>query len=189
MRMPLWWGALLAASLSGCASFIAPPYAPDFSALDALKRVPMEKVTVGTVQPRDPAAAVNRVSLRGSSLTVQEGTFAHYLEDALIRDLRELSIFDRASQVRIDATLLKNEIDVSGIATGKGLMQVDVRVTRAGVQRYTKVHTATTEFESSFAGAVAIPQGQAEYGQLVRKLLGQLYTDPEFAAALRKERN
>jgi hypothetical protein len=189
MRMRLGWGLLLAGFLSGCASLMAPPYSPDFGALDALKRVPLDKVTVGPVQPRDPAAAVNRVTLRGSPLAVQEGTFAHYLEDALIRDLRELSVFDRSAQVRIDATLLRNEIDVSGIVTGRGHMQVDIRVVRAGQQRYGKVHEATTEFESSFAGAVAIPKGQVEYGQLVRKLLGQVYADPEFAAALKQEGN
>ena len=57
---------------------------------------------------------------------------------------------------------------------------------RAGTERLRKTYQARTSFESSFAGAVAIPKGQIEYPSLVRTLLRNVYTDPAFVAAIAK---
>jgi hypothetical protein len=172
--------------LTGCAALVAPPYAADFEAVDGLKKQSLAKVTVGEVQPRDPAAPVNRISLRGASLVGAQGSFARYLEDALVQDLKELSIYDPASQLRIDAVLLKNDINVAGISTGTGQMEVEMSVVRGTNVRMKKVYSAATEFPSSFAGAVAIPKGQSEYSILVKTLLGKVYRDPEFVNALKQ---
>jgi len=80
--------------------------------------------------------------------------------------------------------LLNNEIAVGGIATGSGFMEVELTVTRKGEQRLKKKYTARTSFESSFAGAVAIPKGQSEYPILVRALLREVYSDPQFVSAI-----
>nr|WP_259371898.1 hypothetical protein [Caldimonas mangrovi] len=172
--------------LTGCASFIAPPYSPHFETLDSLKKQPIDKVAVGQVQPTDPAAPVNRITLRGSSLSSPHGTFAKYLEKALEQDFKELSVYDPAASTRVDATIVKNDIDISGINTGTGVMEVEVKVHRGTEQRLKKTYQATTEFPSSFAGAVAIPKGQAEYGNLVRSLLRKVYEDQAFINALKK---
>jgi len=188
MPLPRLLGAcLLAAALSGCASFVAPPYSADFVALDRLKTMPLEKAAVGTFQPIDPAAAVNRVTLRGAPMVSPRGSFARYLQDALAQDLREIAVYDDAAQIRIDATVLKNAIDISGVSTGTGLMEVEFAVTRGGQTRLKKLYTASTQFESSFAAAVAVPKGQIEYGVLVRTLLGKVYSDPDFINALKKQ--
>ncbi|MCW7540930.1 hypothetical protein OOT46_24215 [Aquabacterium sp. A7-Y] len=154
--------------------------------MDALKQAPIERLSVGPLQPRDPAAPVNRLSLRGANLVAGQGSFAQYLEAALIQDLREISVYDPAAQTRIDGTILQNEINVADFSTGTGLMEVELRVTRAGQTRLKKVYRTETRFESSFAGAVAIPKGQSEYGYLVRTLLGTVYADPEFINAIKK---
>lgn len=65
-------------------------------------------------------------------------------------------------------------------------MEVELTVTRDGSQRLYKSYAARTTFESSFAGAVAIPKGQIEYPNLVRALLREVYSDPEFVVALGK---
>ena len=65
-------------------------------------------------------------------------------------------------------------------------MEVELTVTRDDTRRLRKTYTARTTFESSFAGAVAIPKGQLEYANLVRTLLRQVYTDPAFIAAVGK---
>lgn len=178
---------LAVVALQGCASFYAPPYSANYEALDRLKRVPLERLAVGPVQPRDATAAVNQVSLRGTTLRAPKGSFAQYLEDALIQDLREIAVFDANANVRIDAVILKNEIDVFGISTGTGAMAVDLSVSRSGAAVLRKTYRADTSFESSFAGAVAIPRGQIEYANLVRALLGQVYADSEFINAVKKK--
>lgn len=177
---------LLAIVLSGCAALVAPPYSPHFETLDALKKQPIDKLAVGEVQPTDPAAKVNRITLRGSSLSSPDGTFAKYLENALVQDFKELSVYDPSAGTRVDATILKNDIDVSGISTGQGLMEVEIRVSRGAERRLVKTFKASTQFPSSFAGAVAIPKGQSEYGNLVRTLLRQVYEDQEFINAVKK---
>ena len=65
-------------------------------------------------------------------------------------------------------------------------MDVELTVTRNAKATLKKTYSVKTTFESSFAGAVAIPKGQAEYGNLVRTLLGKVYADPEFINALKK---
>ena len=174
------------AVFSGCSTLAPPPYSADYKALDQLKPQVAEKVAVGTFQPRNPDAPVNKISLRAANLAGPKGTFAQYLEDALIQDLKEIAVYDAGAGTRIDATILKNDIDISGFSTGTGRMDVELTVTRNAKTSLKKTYSASTTFESSFVGAVAIPKGQFEYGNLVRTLLGQVYADPQFIEALKK---
>lgn len=76
-------------------------------------------------------------------------------------------------------------MDVAGINTGEGYMDVKLVVSQRGRTVHEKVYSVKTQFESSFAGAVAIPKGQTEYPRLVRTLLQAVYADPSFIAALK----
>lgn len=175
-----------AAVLSGCASFVAPTYSPDYPTLDRLKTSNIDKVAVGSFQPRAADAPVNRITLRGAALAPPAGSFAEYLESAIRSDLAELRVLDANASIRIDATLLKNDIDISGFSVGEGTMEVKLSVSKQGKPVLEKVYAAKTRFDSSFAGNVAIPRGQAEYPNLVRALLQTIYADPAFIAAIRK---
>ncbi|HWU33831.1 MAG TPA: hypothetical protein VN023_01280 [Methylovorus sp.] len=179
---------LLATSLqlAGCASLVAPNYSPSYESIDQLKKTQVIPLSVGTVLPTDPAAKVNSISLRASPLKAAQGTFAKYLEDAIISDLKEMGFYDSASTSRIDITIIKNDIDISGFSTGTGVLEADIKVNRNGAIVLEKRYTATTQFESSFAGAVAIPMGQSEYPNLVRVFLGKLYSDAAFINAIKK---
>lgn len=176
--------SLALTTLAGCA-INAPAYSPRYESLDALKRAPLDKMAVGDFQPNGDGG-VNRITLRGSPLVAPSGSFADYLESALRADLREMGFYDPASPLRIDATLLKNDIDVSGLSTGTGEIEARLSVVRAGARLLDKTYAATISFESSFMGAVAIPRGQAEYPNLVRALLQKVYADPEFLNAVKK---
>lgn len=177
-------GGLLS-SLLGCANLVAPPYSPDYETLDRLKAAAVGKLQVAPTRPTEPAAPVNRITLRGASMASPAGTFTKYLEQALIRDLQEIGALDAAASTRLDSLVLKNDIDVSGLSTGTGVMEVEIGITRSGVTRLKKTYLANTRFESSFAAAVAVPKGQNEYANLVRALLKQVYADPEFINAIR----
>lgn len=177
--------ASITALMTGCASFVPPTYSPDYPSLDKLKAGLVGKVAVGTFQPRSPEAPVNKVTLRGSVLAPPSGSFAEYLENAIRSDLTELRALDPQADTRIDATLLKNDIDISGFSTGTGVMEVKLTVSKRGKAVLDKVYAANTQFESSFAGAVAIPKGQSEYPRLVRTLLQTVYADPAFLNAVK----
>ena len=187
--MNRWHGVAYAAMVSllgACASLNPPGYSPNYEQIDKLKTQHIDRLSIGKVQPEDPAAKVNHISLRGSSLTVKNSTFAAYLEEALRSDLMEMGALDPKSTTRIDATILKNDIDVSGIVSGYGVMEVQLSVTKRGSVLLQKMYSANTKFESSFMGAIAIAGGQKEYPNLVRKLLETVYSDPEFLHAVGK---
>ena len=70
--------------LAGCVSIKTPTYSSDYVALDALKKYKLKKVAVEDVAPKDVEDKVNKITLRGANLVVENGTFATYLQNALI---------------------------------------------------------------------------------------------------------
>lgn len=185
MNYPLFGTLMVAVALSGCALSV-PNYSPRYEVIDQLKKKSIDKLAVGDFQPSDPKADVNHITLRGSPLSPESGTYADYLENALRADLGEVGVYDPASGTRLDATLLKNDIDVSGFSTGTGVIEVRLSVSRQSRISFEKTYMANTQFDSSFVGAVAIPKGQAEYPNLVRTLLQQIYLDAAFIEAVKK---
>jgi hypothetical protein len=185
MKVRLALLAFTAVALTGCGSFVAPTYSPDYPTIDRLKVTQVGKIAVGEFQPRNPEAPVNKVTLRGAPLVASQGSFAQYLEEAIRSDLTELRVLDPKADTRVDATLLKNDIDVSGISTGEGFLDVKVSVIKRGQTVHEKIYSARTQFESSFAATVAVPKGQSEYPRLVRTLLQTIYADPAFIAAVK----
>lgn len=168
---------------AGCAPLMAPPYAADYEALDRLEATRPGMVAIAKAQPADPEDKVNTLSLRRARLVSPSGSFAQYLEDALMRDLGEISAYDPKATTRIAARILVNDIDL-GVINGSGRMDVEVTVMREATQRLRKTYRAETTFDSSYASIVAVPAGQAAYPRLVRALLRTVYADPQFVAAI-----
>lgn len=178
--------AILLSFLPGCATFQPPSYSPDYETLDNLKKLNLAKLSVESFRPKDPKAAVNNISLRGGSMKAVEGAFSTYIENAIRSDMKEVGIFDPAANLKLDATVIKNDIDISGISKGSGTLAVKLLITKNGTTTLNKEYSTTTQFESSFAGAVAIGIGQREYPNLVRSFLKNVYNDPEFLNAIKK---
>ncbi|NVM89306.1 2-hydroxychromene-2-carboxylate isomerase [Variovorax sp. SG517] len=184
LRRPLLPGVLAAAVLAtGCAPLLAPPYAADYETLDKLEATRPGMVALAKAQPTDADDKVNTVRLRSARLLSPSGSFAQYLQDAMMRDLSEISAYDPKAPTRIAARVLANEIDL-GVINGAGRMEVEITVTRDTAQRLRKTYRAETAFDSSYASIVAVPAGQAAYPRLVRALLRQVYADPQFVAAI-----
>jgi hypothetical protein len=187
--------AFVAILLTGCAPLLAPPYAADYETLDRLEATRPGMVALAKAQPADTEDKLNTVRLRSARLVSPSGSFAQYLQDALMRDLSEIAVYDPKAPTRIAARIVVNDIDL-GVINGSGRMDVEVTVTRdtagstAGsttgdsMQRLRKTYSAKTAFDSSYASIVAVPAGQAAYPRLVRALLREMYADPQFVAAI-----
>jgi hypothetical protein len=65
-------------------------------------------------------------------------------------------------------------------------LQARFVVKRADAVKYDRVLEVNSEWESSFMGAVAIPAAVQNYQLMYRKLVGQLFDDPNFRKALAK---
>jgi len=173
-------------SLVGCASFTTAIYSPDYEAVDSLKGGKLKKISVANVQPSSPDSPVNSITLRGGSLVVKDGTFSSYIQNALISDLKEAGVFDENSAVRINLTVVKNEIDVSSMNNGSGNIEIHMNISQNNRVYFEKTYTVATTFESAYAAAVAIPRGQNEYPNLIRHLFRKIYSDPDFIKAVKK---
>ena len=175
--------ALLVLS-AGCA-MQAPAYSPSLNNVDTLKR---------QAQPARPGAFViqpgatggTSIGLRGSDLqSPVGGNYAAYIAEALRQELQLAGKLDPASPVEIGGTLVRNDLDATGLSTGNGELEVRFTVRQGATLRYEKLHRAEVTWESSFLGSVAIPAAQQQYPRLVQQLLQQLFSDRAFFDALK----
>jgi PBP1b-binding outer membrane lipoprotein LpoB len=171
---------------TGCATMQAPPYTSPYEALDKLKRQKITNVSVGVFQPSDPEDPLNRISLRGASLISPNETFAKYLEESIRSDFKEIDRYEANSKTLIEGTILKNDIDISSISKGYSVIEIRLIIKKQGKIAFEKNYSANTEFESSYAGAIAVENALVEYPRLVRKLLSIVYEDTAFIKEVQK---
>jgi hypothetical protein len=113
------------------------------------------------------------------------GSFAEYLRETLIIELKSAGLLNPSSPVVITGFLQESQVDPA-ISEGSAKLAARFVVMRAGSAVYDKELTVSSKWESSFLGAVAIPAAINEYTALYRKLVGVLLDDPTFQAATRK---
>lgn len=168
--------------LSAC-SIQAPEYQVSIDNVQTMKNADLQPIKVDKIATNKE---LNKISLRGSPMSSAVGTgYGDYLAKALEDELKLAKIWSGVSSTVISGELISNDIDVSGVSTGTGDLTVNFKVTRDNSVIFTKEVSAQIEFESSFIGAVAIPNGQKNYVTLIQKLINNLVTDDEFIAAVK----
>lgn len=169
-------------SLAACVSMPPPSYQPGISNTELLLQKRSAKLAVDRF---DAAPSVNnkRLNVRGSQLTGgSDGTFGTYLQEALITELKAAGKYDASGPLHISGTLLENRLD-SAVKRGTAEVAARFVVKRGEVVVYDKSLQAQHDWESSFIGALAIPAAMDNYAGAVQKLVGMLFSDPEFAKA------
>jgi hypothetical protein len=176
---------MLSALATGC-SLMAPNYNPSIENVQKLRDSGAGKARVGAFEPRLASGQSDEsIQLRGAGMQSPYGKFSAYIQEAIKLEFSTAQLLDDKAQIEIGGVVMKNDVSVGGISEGFGEIEARVIVKRDGQVRYDKVNFARHTFETSFAGAVAIPAGQRAYPELVQKFLAVLYSDPEFIAALR----
>ena len=184
--------AAMAASLTfclfvvGCAS-PAPNYAPSIDNVELLKKSGGEAAKVGVISVKADTPGGKAISLRASTMfSAQGANFGDYIAAALRQELELAKMYDAQSGPEITGELLRNNIDSGGLATNEGQIEARFVVMRGAQVRFDKVKRIDQQWESSFAGAVAIPLARSNYPLMVQKLFNALITDADFVRALRK---
>lgn len=173
--------AVFSALLLSACTMVAPPYKNSMDNLQHLKRSSLAQMAVGEIGDNKK---INTISLRGSSLVSPHNkSFGDYLEVALQSELEAAKLYSGVSSIIIAGKLLENDIDVSGFTIGEGKMTVEFVVSNDGKVVFTKAISVEHQFESSFMGNIALPNGQLNYSVMVQKLCGALFTDQEFMKA------
>ena len=178
--------ALIAAG--GCTTMaMAPSYNPSVENIQKLRDSGAAPARVGTFEAKLVSGQRDDyIQLRASSMESPYGArFTAYIEKALEADLAAAQLLDEKSNGVIAGVVTRNDVSVGSFTEGTGEIEATVTVKRDGQVRYEKVKSAKITFESSFAGAVAIPAGRRAYPELVQKFLATLYADPDFIAALK----
>jgi hypothetical protein len=169
----------------GCAG-PAPNYAPSIDNVESLKKSGVEAAKLGTVSVNADLPGGKAMSMRGNTMVSPVGAhFGDYIAAALRQELELAKLFNAQSNLEISGTLLRNNIDAGGISTNAGQIEARFMVKRAGEVRFDKVKMIEQKWESSFAGAVAIPLAMNNYPVMVQKLIGTLVNDADFVKALR----
>ena len=177
--------AALCAALAAC-SQTGPRYQASIDNVQELQRSKPAKIGVGTVKLDEPKAeSLNRLSVRGTSVLSPYGGYAEYLKEALQADLTTAGMYDPQARTVVNAVLTENDLDGTGASIGEAKVRARFTVTNGATVRYDKEHAATHQWESSFIGGIAIPRAIQNYAAAVQKLLGSLFADPAFKAAVR----
>lgn len=168
---------------TGCATQ-APPYSASIANVEALKSAGNFKASVGTFNSTPGQGNANPISLRGNSLvSPYDNSYAAYVAAAIKDELAMAQKLSPGADIELSGMLIKNDIDAA-IGTGRSNIEVRMIVKKGGKIRYDQVKKANHEWESSFAGMIAIPKAMQEYPIMIQKLLALLYADPAFVAAI-----
>jgi hypothetical protein len=166
--------------LAGCTQTV-PVYDPAFENVQLLKAASARPASVDKF-----SGGPTSLIIRGftSAKSPVGNDFGDYVQDALSRELDKAQLLVMSSDYKIQGKVVDTDVD-TGISTGRTSISVEFVVTKEGVERYRKVVTSGYEWDSSFIGALAIPRGIQSYPKVVGMLLNKLYSDPDFAKALR----
>lgn len=176
--------ALLALLAAGCADAPAPKYQPAIDNTEVLIKEPA-KIAVGPFTA-DSDVPNHELSMRGAN-TIKggggDGTFSGYLHDAVVAELQTAGRFDPHSDLRLTGVLTRNALSTA-LPTGSATVGARFTLSRDGRACFEKTFVARSQWPSSFIGAIAIPAAIDNYPGAYQKLLGELFTDPQFQGAL-----
>ena len=176
-------GMVLVATIAGCATR-TPIYNPSPESTQRLQNANVQPVKVGDFTA-EATASNTSIALRAATMEPAQGTYAKYLAEAVRNELELVKLYSPASTTEISGVLLRNEMNTGLAVTGEGLIEARFIVRRDGSVRFDKTKLAGITWDSNFVGAIAIPRAQQEYPRLVQKLVGDLFSDPDFVAALK----
>lgn len=174
---------LAVAALTGC-STMAPQYPASLDNVAVLKK-DGAPARVASFQSSAAKENANPISLRGTSMnSPYQGSYANYLTEAIKQELTLAGKYSPDADIEISGSLLKNDLDATGVSTGHGVMAARFIVKQRDTVKYDKVKSVDHSWDSHFMGNIAIPAATTTYPNMVSKLLAALYTDPDFMSAL-----
>lgn len=174
--------SVLLALASAACTMNPPPYATSFQNVQKIKKL-QQPVNVGKFDLGSNELA--SISLRANTMKPAQGSFADYVRGAAVAELQQGNKLATDSQNELIATLTENVLDSSGFETGHGRMAARFTLKRGSTTSFNKTLSANVDWPSSFVGSIAIPNAVNAYPDLVEKLLGNLWSDPDFVNALK----
>lgn len=185
-RAALCAGIAVSAILGGCAG-PAPNYAPSIDNVEVLKKIGGNTaVKTGVIDVAPGLPGGTSMALRANTMVSPVGkNYGDYIAAALRQELELAKLYSPQSDIEISGTLLRNNIDAGNVSINSGQIEARFLVKANGRVLFDKIKRTERKWESSFAGAVAIPLAANNYPLMVQALVSALVTDPDFVKAIR----
>lgn len=180
--------ALLGFSLVACVSAQMPAPTASMANLEKLRTANLAPVKLGEFKlGKDKKAEMDTSvgGLRGSSIKAANGSFSKQLKDEVMVEMKAAGLYDESSKITIESQLTDSQVDAA-IKTGFARLAARFQVNRENKNVFDKELSVDSTWESSFIGAIAIPAAINQYTALYKALVGKLFDDAEFRAALAK---
>lgn len=172
-------------AISGC-SMKGIEYSPNFNSINELKDNNLKKMDIKrSFLDKDKNEAISLGRGSNKMLSPYGGSFSKYLEIALEEELKQASLYDHESNIKIKTKLLKNKLD-TGMATGTADLSADFKILISNEEVFNKVYEVHHEWESSFVGAVAIPATIENYPVAMQKLIDKFLFDKDVIRIIKR---
>jgi hypothetical protein len=175
--------ALALVMLPGCISTSTDASPPDFATLLTLRHGLGKAVATGNFGLASPSVGA-AINIRGSTMHPPKGqSFADVLEQAIAAQLRAAGRFDATAPIRITGLLTGSRAG-EDLAHGHATLVADIVVMRGGTRLFARRYDVVTSWDSSFLGAIAIPEAFRQYNALYDQLSRKILSDPDLIAAV-----
>lgn len=180
---------LVGIALAGCVT--QPMGAPQASMelVQKLRAADLPAMKVGKFAPSPSLrpGADRSANIRALTLVSPvDKSFAKYLGRTVEANLQAAGRFDSNSDLVIDGVL--TEADVSSMGSmGTAVLGARFSLKRTGQKVFEKHLQVDSSWDSAFLGVVAIPDAANHYTMLFDQLTANLFTDPDFVAAVKRK--
>jgi hypothetical protein len=160
-------------------------FSPNFDSINELKDKDLKSVGV---KKNNGGYMAYEVSLGRATNTMTSpygGSFQEYLEISLREELKQSSIYDENSNIKIIVRLLNNTL-VTGISTGTADLSANFIIQVENQEIFNNTNMVRHEWESSFAAMTAIPTTIDNYPIVIQKLIDKFLLDPNVIKVLKK---
>lgn len=169
------------ALLQGCGMTMT-RYEPSFENVQKLKQTP----PLHAISNPQVTAESGEGSLvvRANPVRSPSGSIPAHIQDAITEELRKAGLLDPQAQRQLKVLVVKNELS-AGMGTGDGKLAARFTLLNGNDVVYDATKNVSSQWSSSFFGFIAIPNAVNAYNPMVRDLLKELYSDPQFIQALK----
>lgn len=168
---------ILLLTTTGC-SMKGHEFKPDFNSINDLKDNNLKAMSIQNENIKNEKDET--IGLRAVNMTSPYGgSFSKYLEKSLEEQLKQASIYDKQSNIKISAILLKNDVSISSFSIGEADLTANFIVMNKDKKVYEKEHTIHHEWESSFIGQIAIENAIENYPIAMQKLIDSFLLDKD----------
>lgn len=172
---------MFALLLQGCGMTMT-RYEPSFDNVQKLKQTPpLHAISNPQVTAESGEGSL---MVRANPIKSPTGSIPAHIQDAITEELRKAGLLDPNATRHLQVLVVKNQLN-AGMGTGDGKIAARFTILDGKNVVYDATKEVSHQWSSSFFGFIAIPNATNAYNPMLKDLLKDLYSDPQFIQALK----